>query len=199
MLKRWLLAGAFGLAGCTTLPSAPLLSTTDPVCPDDGGGVPLALGNWNHGGIALASFPFAAAIAPPIQADGSSVFQIPSTIPFKIRVIACTPDGDPNSLAPTFQLDRVGEDGGSSTPVTVLESSSAADDGHTLRSAGEGQYLFNFSTKKSGFGSGGLTAGLYRLRISAAGAFDDVVVEFRLRKSRPPRRGWVASPDCGAP
>lgn len=183
MLKRLFLVSAFGLAGCEALPSAPLLSTTDPVCSGDDGGVPVSLGNWSRGGIALVSFPFAAAIAPPIQPDGSSVFQIPSTIPFKIRVIACTPDGDPNGLAPTFSLERVGDDGGTSTPVTLLESSSAADDGNTLRSAGEGQYLFNFSTKKSGFASGGLTAGRYRLRISASGAFDDVVVEFRLRKS----------------
>jgi hypothetical protein len=180
--RRLLISASFLLAGCGALPSAPLLSTTDPQCSDDGG-IPLSLGNWEAGGIALASLPFAAAIAPPIQADGSSVFQIPSTIPFKIRVIACTPDGNPNGLTPTFTLERVGDDGASSTPVTILESSSAVDEGNTLRSAGEGQYLFNFSTKRSGFGSSGLIAGLYRLRIGAGGAFDDVVVEFRLRKS----------------
>jgi len=183
VFTRFLLPASLILAGCDTLPIAPLLSTEDPVC-DDGGGIPLSKANLDHGVIALASLPFAAAIAPPIQADGSSVFQIASTIPFKIRVIACTPDGDPNSLTPTFSLVRVGSDGSSDDPITQLESSSAADEGNTLRSAGEGQYLFNFSTKKSGFSSSsGLTSGLYRLTISAGGNFADVVVEFRLRKS----------------
>ena len=183
MLHRLLLPASVILAGCGTLPNAPLLSLDDPQCSDDGGGIPISLGNWDRGGgVALATLPFAAAIAPPISADGSSVFQIPSTIPFKIRVIGCAPGADVNGLAPTFGLERVGEEA-SSTPVTLLESSSAVDEGNTLRSAGNGQYLFNFSTKRSGFEAGsGLTAGLYRLRISAGGQFADIVVEFRLRK-----------------
>jgi hypothetical protein len=95
-------------------------------------------------------------------------------------VIGCVAGADVNSLTPTFALVRVGEDA-STTPVTQLESSSAADQGNTLRSAGEGQYLFNFSTKRSGFDGGSLTPGLYRLTVSAGGSFADVVVQFRLR------------------
>lgn len=180
MLHRYLLPVSVVLAGCGTLPSSPLLSTQDPECTDDGGGIPLSLGNWDRGGVAFATLPFAAAIAPPIQADGSSVFKIASTIPFKIRVIGCVPDAEVNGLSPTFSLERVGEDA-STTPVTQLESSSAVDQGNTLRSAGEGQYLFNFSTKRSGFDGGGLTPGLYRLTVSAGGSFADVVVQFHLR------------------
>ena len=181
MLHRLMLPVSVILAGCGTLPSAPLLSTEDPQCTDDGGGLPISLNNWDKGGVAFATLPFGAAIAPPIQADGSSVFHITSTIPIKIRVIGCVAGADVNSLTPTFALVRVGEDA-STTPVTQLESSSAADQGNTLRNAGEGQYLFNFSTKLSGFGGGnGLTAGLYQLRISAGGTFADVVVQFHLR------------------
>ena len=181
MLHRLMLPVSVILAGCGTLPSAPLLSTEDPQCTDDGGGLPISLGNWDRGGVALATLPFGAAIAPPIQADGSSVFKIASTIPFKIRVIGCVPDADVNSLSPTFVLERIGDDGGGNTAVTVVESSSAVDQGNTLRRAGDGQYLFNFSTKLSGFNGGGLTAGLYRLRVSAGGTFAEVVVQFHLR------------------
>lgn len=181
MLHRFLLPASVILAGCGTLPSAPLLSTEDPQCTDDGGGLPISFNNWDKGGVAFATLPFGAAIAPPIQADGSSVFKITSTIPFKIRVIGCVPGADVNSLTPTFSLEKVSEDAGSNTPVTVVESSSAVDQGNTLRNAGEGQYLFNFSTKLSGFDGGGLTAGLYRLKVSAGGTFADVVVQFRLR------------------
>jgi hypothetical protein len=173
------------LAACGTLPDAPVFSTQDPECTDDGGGGdPISFANWDRGGVAFATLPFAAAIAPPIQGDGSSVFHLTSTIPIKIRVIGCVPDADVNSLSPTFALVRVGEDA-STTPVTSLESSSAVDEGNTLRNAGNGQYgqyLFNFSTKRSGFDAGnGLTPGLYRLTVSAGGTFADVVVQFRLR------------------
>lgn len=181
MSSRLIFCSSILLLGCGAVPSAPVFSTSGE-CADDGGGTPFSIGRLGNP-VAFVTYPYAAAIAPPIQPDGSSVFQIPSTIPFKIRVQACTPDGDPNGLSPSFSLERLGEDASSSTPVTVLESSSAADEGNTLRSAGLGQYLFNFSTKKSGFDSGGLTAGRYRLRISAGGAFADVVVEFQLRKS----------------
>ncbi len=179
MLNRILAGGSLVLVGCGTFPSAPALSTTLE-CPE--GGIEFSVGRLGNP-VAFVSHPYVAEIAPPIQADGSSVFQIPSTIPFKIRVLACTPDGDANGLTPTFSLERVSDDASSTTPVTQLESSSAVDEGNVLRSAGDGQYLFNFSTKKSGFDSGGLTAGLYRLTVSAGGAFEDVVVEFRLRKS----------------
>ncbi|HEV8149900.1 MAG TPA: hypothetical protein VGP61_06905, partial [Gemmatimonadales bacterium] len=61
----------------------------------------------------------------------------------------------------------------------------AADDGTTMRSAGDGQYIFNLSTKRSQFNTGqDLRAGIYQLTISASSPseFADVVVQFSIRQ-----------------
>jgi hypothetical protein len=51
-----------------------------------------------------------------------------------------------------------------------------------LRSAGEGQYLFNLSTKLSQLdGSIELPPGEYRLIVSSPGDFPDVVYQFWLQ------------------
>jgi hypothetical protein len=66
--------------------------------------------------------------------------------------------------------------------VNEVESSSAADEGTQMRSAGDGQYIFNLSTKRSQFAAGqDLTPGVYRLTISNTD-FEDVVVLFTLRR-----------------
>ncbi|HEV8613609.1 MAG TPA: hypothetical protein VGQ73_08850, partial [Gemmatimonadales bacterium] len=41
--------------------------------------------------------PDVAEIAPPLVADGSAVFQIPSTIPLKIRVTNCETGAEDNT------------------------------------------------------------------------------------------------------
>ncbi len=119
-------------------------------------------------------------ILEPIRADGSSAFQLGRTVPVKIRIFDCVTGEGVNTLAPQIALALVDLGGG---PVTELLSSSAADDGTTMRSAGDGQYIFNLSTKRSQFavGGGDLRPGTYELTISSSGNFDDVVVRFAIR------------------
>ncbi len=118
-------------------------------------------------------------ILEPINADHSSSFQLGRTIPVKIRVSDCLSGAAVNTLAPMVSLALIDFGGG---PVNELVSSSAADDGTTMRSAGAGQYIFNLSTKRSQFNAGqDLRSGLYQLTISSPGDFTDVVVQFAIR------------------
>jgi len=51
-----------------------------------------------------------------------------------------------------------------------------------MRSAGDGQYIFNLSTKRSQFNAGqDLTPGVYQLTISSPGTFANVLVQFSIR------------------
>lgn len=118
-------------------------------------------------------------ILQPINTDNSSTFQLGRTIPVKIRVSDCVTGEAVNTLAPQISLVNAGTGG---TAVNEIISSSAADEGTTMRSAGDGQYIFNLSTKRSQFNAGeDLTAGVYELTISGGGQFADVVVQFALR------------------
>jgi hypothetical protein len=127
------------------------------------------------------SLPYlASGILEPINADNSSVFQLGRTIPVKIRITDCVTGAGVNTLAPNVSLALIADGGG---PVNELISSSAADDGTTMRSAGDGQYIFNLSTKRSQFNAGDdLFAGLYQLTISSPGQFADVAVQFVVRR-----------------
>ena len=127
------------------------------------------------------AFPYlSSGILQPINADNSSTFQIGRTIPVKIRLTDCVTADGINSAAPQISLIGVGP-GGSS--VNEIISSSAADAGTIMRSAGDGQYIFNLSTKRSQFNAGeDLTAGVYQLTISGFGQFEDVVVQFALHQ-----------------
>ena len=117
-------------------------------------------------------------VLQPINADNSSVFNLGRTIPVKIRVTDCVTGAADDALTPQVSLGFIGAGGQS---VNELVSSSAADDGTTLRNAGNGQYIFNLSTKNSQFNVGqDLTVGSYQLTISSP-AFADVVVTFALR------------------
>jgi hypothetical protein len=126
------------------------------------------------------SLPYlAGGILEPINADGSSSFQLGRTIPVKIRITDCVTGDGVNTLSPNVSLALIDLGGG---PVNELISSSAADDGTTMRSAGTGQYIFNLSTKRSQFNAGqDLHPGLYQLTISSPGEFADVVVQFAIR------------------
>jgi len=118
-------------------------------------------------------------ILPPINADNTSSYQLGRTLPVKIRFTDCVTGEAVNTLTPVISLVLVGDGGG---PVNEVESSSAADDGNTMRSAGDGQYIFNLSTKRSQFNAGqDLTPGVYQLTISSPASFADVVVQFTIR------------------
>ena len=119
-------------------------------------------------------------VLPPINADNSSVFELTRTIPVKIRAVDCETGQALNTLAPQLSLVAVGSGGDAS--VNEVVSSSAADEGVQMRSAGDGQYIFNLSTKRSQFAAGqDLTPGLYRLTITSPN-FESVVVDFMLRR-----------------
>ncbi len=126
-------------------------------------------------------FPYlTSGILEPINADNSSSFNLGRTIPVKIRISDCNGGAGVNTLSPQISLALVDLGGG---PVNELISSSAADEGTTMRSAGNGQYIFNLSTKRSQFNAGeDLRPGVYQLTISSPGEFEDVVVSFSLRQ-----------------
>ena len=118
-------------------------------------------------------------IQVPINADNSSSFQLGRTIPVKISVTDCATGAAVDTLAPNIALVLLGPGG---APVNEVVSSSAADVGTTMRSAGSGKYIFNLSTKRSQFSVGqDLIPGTYQLTISNSGQFTDVVVQFDIR------------------
>lgn len=123
--------------------------------------------------------PSVAAIRPPLDQNGPNVENLGRTIPVKIRVTDCVSGDEVNGLAPTLSLSRLDPD---PAQVEVIMSSSAADEGTTLRQAGNGQYLFNLSTKLTRIDADHeLTPGVYELRVKSPGQFEDVVVQFVLR------------------
>jgi hypothetical protein len=127
-------------------------------------------------------FPYlTSGILEPINRDSSSTFHLGRTLPVKVRIFECGGSGaGVNTLAPQISLALVDVGGGL---VNEIESSSAADEGTTMRSAGNGQYIFNLSTKRSQFNAGeDLQPGMYQLRISSPGMFEDVVVQFALQQ-----------------
>ena len=103
-------------------------------------------------------------ILQPINADGSSVFKLGSTIPVKIRFTDCE-NVSVNSLAPTVALRKL--DNSTNTDVTEAPPAASADAGNVMRWSTDGeQYIFNLSTKRSQFAGGGdLTNGTYELKI----------------------------------
>ncbi|MDP1858750.1 MAG: hypothetical protein Q8K82_08765 [Gemmatimonadaceae bacterium] len=118
-------------------------------------------------------------ILAPTNADNSSVFELGRTVPLKIRVTDCVTQAAVDGATPVVTLSSLGEDG-TLSPVNEVISSSAADEGTTMRPAGNGQYIFNLSTKRSQFYAGrDLAPGRYEVRISEQ--FEDVVVQFTLR------------------
>ncbi|HLB55339.1 MAG TPA: hypothetical protein VJK71_09540 [Gemmatimonadales bacterium] len=179
MRRSILLSTAVVLSACGTLPQGPSYATHRDGC----SAPPTLLFSLSGGSgeLGATSVPYSATIAPPLRANGSSVFHLTSTIPLKIRVDDCEGRGV-NSLAPTFALELLDQSGAVAEAVEVVRSSSQADAGNTLRSAGLGQYLFNFSTSLSGFvAEGDLVPGRYRLTISGPGDFEEFFVEFTLR------------------
>lgn len=158
----------------------PWLALTTAGCGDDASPIapnasaPVVLAVGGPACLAITS------LMPPVNADGSSVFKLTRTIPVKIRVLDCVTQQANNDLQPQITLARVGADGDEA--VNELESSSAADEGTMMRGAGNGQYIYNLSTKNSQFDAGrDLLPGVYELTISSPAAFADIVVQFALR------------------
>jgi hypothetical protein len=129
-----------------------------------------------HDNTGTASFTITVAVPPqpwsgylqPINADGSSIFKLGSTIPVKFTL----PDGA-SAVTATLSLAKVssGIDG------SYLEATSTAQasTGNTFRyDAPSGQYNFNLSTK-------GLTSGTWRLRIDFGDGNPDHTVLISLR------------------
>jgi hypothetical protein len=115
-------------------------------------------------------------ILQPINADGSSKFQLGRVIPVKIAISDCQA-GDVTALRPRVSLRKIGAGGGG---VNEVVSASQADEGDIMRYAG-GVYTYNLSTRLSRFNEGrDLEAGRYELTISEP-AISPVVVEFDLR------------------
>jgi hypothetical protein len=103
-------------------------------------------------------------IRQPINADGTSVFKLGSTIPVKIQFTDCN-DMVVSTLAPTVDLRKV--DTSTGAAVTEAPPAASADAGNVMRWSPDGaQYIFNLSTKRSQFAAGGdLTNGTYELEI----------------------------------
>ena len=95
---------------------------------------------------------------PPIQADGSKIFKLGSTIPVKFQLT----DTNGSSIATataTMALQRYSDDEPVGDPIEVT-STSSADTGNMFRySSGDSQYIYNLNTK-------GLSSGTWQIRVS---------------------------------
>lgn len=118
----------------------------------------------------------------PVNADGSSVFKLGSTIPLKIVVRDCA-GAFVTTLTPDVNMDRIAAPAQS---VNEVASSSAADSGDDMRWATD-KYMYNLSTKRGSFCTciaSDLTAGLYQITITDSAANDSfapVVQRFSLK------------------
>lgn len=119
----------------------------------------------------------------PINTDGSSNFKLGSTIPVKLRIVDC--QGQPVAgLAPQINLVKTSNtvNGAVNEPV---DTASVPDDGKTMRyDAAAGQYIYNLSTKRSVFATGGgaLDLGRYTLSINGSGIAAPPSVGFDILK-----------------
>lgn len=92
-------------------------------------------------------------VLPPVNADGSSVFKLGSTVPVKFQLTGAS--AGITNLSARLYLQRVGA--GATGGVLEAISTSNATTGNLFRYDG-GQYIFNLNTKT-------LSAGMYQLRI----------------------------------
>lgn len=95
-------------------------------------------------------------IQQPVNPDGSSIFKLGSTVPVKFRL---TDAGASSVLGAVATIDVAKID--NSVDGTFLEavSTAAATTGNLFRESGDGQYIFNLSTKN-------LSTGDWRLKIT---------------------------------
>lgn len=94
-------------------------------------------------------------VLQPVNADGSSIFKLGSTVPVKFQLTGAS--GGITNLKTRLYLQRLGS-GATGTSLEAI-STSAATTGNLFRYDGtSGQYVFNLNTKT-------LSAGTYQLRI----------------------------------
>ena len=95
-------------------------------------------------------------IQQPVNADGSSIFKLGSTVPVKFRL---TDGGSASVFGAVATIDVAKIDGIVDGTFVEAVSTAAATTGNLFREAGDGQYIFNLSTKS-------LTKGDWRLKIT---------------------------------
>jgi hypothetical protein len=94
-------------------------------------------------------------VLQPINADGNSIFKLGSTVPVKFRLAGCS--AGITTLTASLYVAKVSDNVVGTE--SEADSTSAATTGNLFRyDAAGGQYIFNWGTK-------GLTAGTYQLRI----------------------------------
>ncbi len=109
-------------------------------------------------------------VLQPVNADGSSVFKLGSTIPVKFQVTGAS--AGIGNLVARLYLSKINS--GVAGTETEAVSTSNADVGNQFRYAGDGQYHYNLATKP-------LSAGTWLLRIDL-GDGQDHTVRISLRK-----------------
>lgn len=116
-------------------------------------------------------------IDQPINANGTSVFKLNSTVPVKTSVNGCSgPVSLPPGSRPEVSVKKLAA--GVEGTTNEASSTSAADSGTQMREDTDvaGKYIYNLATK-------GLSgAGTYRLRISHETFEQDIVVDLGVRK-----------------
>jgi hypothetical protein len=94
-------------------------------------------------------------VLQPVNADGSSIFKLGSTVPVKFQLTGAS--AGITDLGARLYLKRIGA--GATGTVLEAVSTSSATSGNLFRyDATSGQYIFNLNTKP-------LSAGMYELRI----------------------------------
>jgi len=94
-------------------------------------------------------------VLQPVNADGSSVFKLGSTVPVKFQLTGAS--AGINNLVARLYLQRVGA-GATGTDTEAISTSNATTGNLFRYDATSGQYIFNLGTKT-------LSAGTYKLRI----------------------------------
>jgi hypothetical protein len=109
-------------------------------------------------------------VLQPVNADGTSVFKLGSTIPVKFKLTgACA--GNPGLVANIYFYKVSNSEG----PVNEATSTSAADTGTVFRYDGGDQYIYNLGTKS-------LSPGTWSLGIDLHDGVGIRVVTVGLRK-----------------
>ena len=95
-------------------------------------------------------------IQQPVNSDGSSIFKLGSTVPVKFRLTNAA-TGPVSGAIATIDVAKI--DGDVDGTFVEAVSTAAATTGNLFREAGDGQYIFNLSTKS-------LTKGDWRVKIT---------------------------------
>jgi len=94
-------------------------------------------------------------VLQPVNADGSSIFKLGSTVPVKFQLTGAS--AGITNLSARLYLQRVGA-GATGTTLEAISTSNATTGNLFRYDATSGQYIFNLNTKT-------LSAGTYQLRI----------------------------------